>query len=251
MAVKYNSIEEYGQALYTFCQNKNLDGSICNDHKSGNKNHVTSHHPDGFSLEFKSNNLQALAQDYANNHLTINRIAALNAPSHLEIVVGETWSEDIHKLDVYVNANKTTVTNTTTFEVGGDASYSGVSVNANYNQSSTTEETDISGEVDASATKYHLEFKGVDNPYDVDFFTNKYTCGDVVSMDVTYEFSTITYCAVCNFSDGMAVHWNNEHYHATYDIANLGFDPIVTVTQDVVFNIDYDNPWPSYVITYK
>ena len=38
--------------------------------------------------------------------------------------------------------------------------------------------------------------------------------------------------------------------HKVYDIVSLGLDPVVTVPQTVVFDVNYDNPWPSYYITY-
>ena len=69
-------------------------------------------------------------------------------------------------------------------------------------------------------------------------------------MNVTYTFKSITFRAECDYSDGAALHWHDEHYHKTYDIASLGLDPVVTVPQTVAFDVNYDNPWPSYAITY-
>lgn len=251
MAVSYTSIQAYGDALYKFCTDLNLAKSICNSHKSGTKNHMKHSKPDGFSLAYASNNLEAISQEFVNGHLTSAKTTSPNAPAHIEIVPGETWEYTIHKFDANVHQNTVTVTNTTDFSVSGDASYGGASVGLSYEETTEETETDINNEVSADATTYKLTFTGLVNPYDVDFFSYKYTCSLTAKLPVTYTFSTITYAAVCDYTDGALQKWNNEHYHKTYNIAELGFDPVVTVEQDVVFNIDYDNPWPSYTITYK
>jgi hypothetical protein len=112
------------------------------------------------------------------------------------------------------------------------------------------EDTNVSEEVSKEASEYELTFQGIPGKhYAVDFYTNKYTCADRPTLEITYTFSSIVFHAVCDFSDGAALHWNNEHYHKTYDIASLGLDPVVTVPQTVVFDVNYDNPWPSYTIT--
>jgi hypothetical protein len=250
MAVRFNSIEEYGQYIYNECIKQNKQKDVCNSGKGGTKNHVTDSDPNGFSLSYSSSNLSSKSQEYLDAHTTVSKAPPQNAPSHIEIVEGETWKETIHKYDKNVYASKTVVDNSTTFGVSADASYKEANVSANYEQVYSEEDTNVSEEVSKEASSYELTFQGiVGKHYAVDFYSNKYTCSDRPTLEITYTFSTITFNAVCDYSDGMALHWNNEHYHKTYDIASLGLDPVVTVPQTVVFDVNYDNPWPSYYIT--
>jgi hypothetical protein len=250
--MKYcNSIQEYGQYLYDACIAQGKAKDVCNSGKGGTKNHVVHADPDGFSLTYSSNNLEAVSQTYLGNNTKVSKAPPQNSPTHIEIVEGETWSETIHKYDKNVYANKTVVNNSTDFSVSADASYGEASVSANYEQVYSEEDTNISEEVSKETSAYTLSFQGIPGKhYAVDFYTTKYTCSDQPVLDVTYNFSTITFRAECDYSDGMALHWNNEHYHKTYDIASLGLDPVVVIPQTIVFDVNYDNPWPSYVITY-
>lgn len=251
MALSFNSIQEYGDYIYQKCIEQNKQKDVCNSGKGGTKTHVTDSDPDGFSLAYSSNNLSSVSQDYLNTHTTIAKAPPQNAPSHIEIVEGETWKETIHKYDKNVYANKTTVTNSTNFDVSADASYKEANVSANYEQVYSKEDTNVSEEVSKEASSYDLTFQGIPGKhYAVDFYSSKYTCSDTPVLYVTYTFSTITFRAECDYSDGAALHWHNEHYHKTYDIASLGLDTVVTIPQTVVFDVNYDNPWPSYSITY-
>ncbi len=251
MAQVFGSIQEYGDYVYQKCIEQNKQKDVCNSGKGGTKNHVTDSDPDGFSLTYSSSNLASVSQEYLNTHTTVTKAPPQNAPSHIEIVEGETWKETIHKFDKNVYANKTVVENSTNFEVSADASYKEANVSANYEQVYSEEDTNVSEEVSKEASSYELSFEGVKGKhYAVDFYSNKYTCTDTPTLDVTYTFKSITFKAECDYSDGAALHWHNEHYHKTYDIASLGLDPVVTISQKVVFDVNYDNPWPSYTITY-
>lgn len=250
MGLRFNSIQEYGEYLYNECIKQNKQKDVCNSGKGGTKTRVTDSDPDGFSLTYTSSNLDSKSQEYLNSHTLISKAPPQNAPSHIEIVEGEVWKQTIHKYDKNVYANKTVVDNSTDFSVSADASYKEANVSANYEQVYSEEDTNVSEEVSKEASSYDLEFHGIEGKhYAVDFYTNKYTCSDRPTLEITYTFKSITFRAVCDFSDGAALHWKNEHYHKTYDIVSLGLDPVVTVPQTVVFDVNYDNPWPSYTIT--
>lgn len=249
--VYYKSIQEYGDYLYNSMIQSGYDASICNSHKSGTKDRLDHHKPDGFSLVFSNSNLEAKSQEFLNNNITISKTDSPNAPVHIDIVPGATWHETITKFQQNVHQNEVVVTNNTAFNVTAGAEYKGCSLGLDYTTSTSTTETDINNSVTESTINYDLTFTGIDKPYSVDFWTNKYTCSMKVRMNITYQFSTINFRAVCDYhSHTWGNHFNNEHYNKTYDIASIGLDPTVTVEQDVVFNIDYDNPWPSYSITY-
>lgn len=250
MGLAFNSIQEYGDYIYGECIKQNKQKDVCNSGKGGTKTKVTDSDPDGFSLTYTSSNLSAKSQEYLNSHTLISKAPPQNAPSHIEIVEGETWKETIHKYEKNVYASKTVVENSTDFNVSADASYKEANVSASYEQVYSEEDTNVSEEVSKESSSYELTFQGIPGKhYSVDFYTNKYTCSEHPTLDITYTFKSITFKAVCDFSDGAALHWNNEHYHKTYDIVSLGLDPVVTVPQTVVFDVNYDNPWPSYYIT--
>jgi len=251
MALRFNSIQEYGDYIYNECIKQNKQKDVCNSGKSGTKNHVTDSDPNGFSLTFSSNNLDAKSQEYLNANTKISKAPPQNSPTHIEIVEGETWTQTIHKYDKNIYANKTVVDNSTTFGVEADASYKEANVSANYEQVYSKEDTNISEEVSKEASSYTLSFQGIPGKhYAVDFYTTKYTCSDRPTLEVTYTFKSIRFNAICDYSDGAAQHWNNQHMHKVYDIVSLGLDPVVTIPQTVVFDVNYDNPWPSYYITY-
>ena len=73
---KWNSLEEFGQAVYKAALAHKSLNSICGDHCSGSvKGKVKSSSADGFLLNLTSTNLSSVSQSYLNNNTKIQKVS--------------------------------------------------------------------------------------------------------------------------------------------------------------------------------
>lgn len=252
---RWNSIEEFGQAVYAAALKAKSIGDICKGHCSGSvKGKVRTSDGEGFTLHLTATNLSSVSQDYLNQHTTIQKVSASPyAPSSVDCRGNISVTETIHNVNWSYSKYEVHTQHSTSFGVDGSGEYDGATLSGSYNQQNG-KQTDSIDENSVYKEETMTITIGPDAGV-VDFYVNNYICSDSVNLDVDYDFDTINVKAVCTYKDkntGMPFKGGaKEHYNVTMRIVDLGINPNITVSTSVLFNVNYKDEWPSWEIENK
>lgn len=249
---RWNSIEEFGQAVYSAALAHKSINSICGDHCSGSvKGKVKSSNSEGFSLHLLSTNLSSVSQSYLNTNTKIQRVSASPyAPASVDCTGNITVTEVIKNVDWSYSKYEVHTQSSTSFGISGSGEYEGATLSGSYNQQNGRQ-TDSVNE-NSSYKEQSMTITIGPNAGVVDFYVNNYICSDSVNLDVDYNFDTINIKVVCQYKDkntGVIFKGGaHEHYDATLKLVDIGIDPNITVSTPVLFNVNYKDEWPSWTV---
>jgi len=249
---RWNSIEEFGQAVYAAALKKKGIGDICKGHCSGTvKGKVRTSDPEGFTLHLYSTNLSSVSQSYLNDNTKIQKVGpSPYAPSSVDCRGNITVTETILNVNWSYSKYEVHTQHSTSFGVDGSGEYDGATLSGSYNQQNG-KQTDSIDENSQYKEQSMTITIGPDAGV-VNFYINNYICSDAVNLDVDYDFDTINVKAVCTYKDSVTgVKFKGgakEHYDTTLRIVDLGINPSITVSTPVIFNVNYKDEWPSWEV---
>lgn len=249
---RWNSLEEFGQAVYKAALAKKSVGDICKGHCSGTaKGKVRTSDPEGFTIHSVGNNYSSVAQTYLNDNTKIQKVSATPyAPSSVDCRGNITVTETISNVNWTYFKYEVTTSKNTSFGISGEGEYEGATLSGDYNQQNgkTTDKIDEGSSYKAQSMVITI---GPDAGI-VDFYVNNYICSDNPTLDVDYDFDTITIKAVCTYKDkntGVSfLGGKKEHYDATLRLVDIGMNGSITVPTNMLFNVNYKDEWPSWQI---
>lgn len=249
---RWNSIQEFGQAVYAAALAKKSINDICKSHCSGSvKGKVKSANDDGYSLHLVSTNLSSVSQYYLNNHTTTQKVSASPyAPSSVDCRGNISVTETILNVNWSYSKYEVHTQQSTSFGIDGSGEYKGATLSGSYNQQNG-KQTDSIDENSAYKEQSMTITIGPDAGI-VDFYVNNYICSDSPILDVDYDFDTINVKAVCQYKDkntGVVFKGGaKEHYDVTLKLSDLGINGAITVPTPCSFNVNYKDEWPSWEI---
>jgi hypothetical protein len=249
---RWNSLEEFGQAVHSAALSKKSINDICKSHCSGSvKGKVKSSNDDGYTLHLVSTNLSSISQDYLNNHTKIEKVSASPyAPSSVDCRGNISVTETIHNVNWSYSKYEVHTQHSTSFGIDGSGEYEGATLSGSYNQQNG-KQTDSIDENSVYKEQTMVITIGP-NAGVVDFYVNNYICGDSPTLDVDYDFDTINIRAVCQYKDkntGVIFKGGaHEHYDVTFKLSDLGMNGSITVPTPCLFNVNYKDEWPSWEI---
>ena len=249
---KWNSLEEFGQAVYKAALSHKSINSICSGHCSGTaKGKVRTSDADGFSLHLTNTNLSSVSQEYLNLHTKTQRVSATPyAPSSVDCRGNISVTETILNVNWSYSKYEVHTQQSTSFGIDGSGEYEGATLSGSYNQQNGKQTDSI--DENSSYKEQSMTITIGPNAGVVNFYVNNYICSDSVNLDVDYDFDTINVRATCTYKDSVTgvkfLNGKKESYDVTFKIVDLGINPSITVSTPALFNVNYKDEWPSWEI---
>jgi hypothetical protein len=250
---RWNSLDEFGQAVYAAALAHKSINSVCKDHCSGSvKGKVKSANAEGFTLHLVSTNLSSVSQSYLNENTKIQKVSASPyAPSSVDCRGNISVTETITNVNWSYSKYEVHTQQSTSFGIDGSGEYEGATLSGSYNQQNG-KQTDS---IDENSTYKEQSMTITIGPDAgiVNFYVNNYICSDDVNLDVDYDFDTINIKAVCQYKDSITgVTFNggvHEHYNATLRLTDIGMNGAIVVSTPCLFNVNYKDEWPSWEVS--
>ncbi len=245
----YQTMKEFQDFVYNKAIAKQSINSMCESEcKKGTvKSKVRTSKDENSSMNMTSNNLSSVAQDYINNHLKVTKIhdQTLDCSE-----VGASYTRTYHKISQSSSVSQVSTSTNKSIEITGSVSYGAASLQTTASYSNTVDTYNENSSSSYNEDTVTMSFNGGCGT--VEIWHNMYTCSDSPTLDVTYNFDTISIHAACTYKGDTGITFDNgnaRHETRTYNLSDLGINGPFLIKTPMTFDVRYTDEWPSNTIT--